>query len=123
MRNFYFLLLLCAGALTSLSAQNGIIGTGFSTGWNVPADNTSFTESAGGSRILITPANGTGNQYFRLVRNAGDDEFYQNGQFGPVGCSGDTDLSAASGAINETNGCGDFAFLINVAADEATDNQ
>lgn len=120
MQKYYFLLLLIAGVTLPLSAQNGIVGTGFSTGWNVPADNTSFSESAGGSRILITTANGTGNQFFRLVRNAGDDEFYQNGQFGPIGCTADTDVSSTEGAVNATEGCGFTAFFINV--DDATDN-
>lgn len=120
MQKLYFLALLLIGAATSLSAQNGIVGTGFSTGWNVPADNTDFMASAGDSRILTTTANGMGDQFFRLVRNAGDDEFYQNGQFGPVGCTADANVSATEGAVNATAGCGDVAFFINV--DDATDN-
>jgi hypothetical protein len=120
MQKLYFILALLFSATTFLVAQNGLVGTGFSSGWNVPADNNSFSASSGTSRILITPANGTGNQFFRLVRNAGADEAYQNGQFGPIGCTTDTDVSPTEGAVNATEGCGVTAFFINV--DDGTDN-
>ncbi|MEM6771033.1 MAG: T9SS type A sorting domain-containing protein [Bacteroidota bacterium] len=120
MQKFYALVLLFLGGPLTLCAQNGLVGTGFSTGWTVPNDNVSFSASAGTSRILITQANGSGNQFFRLVRNAGDSEFYQNGQFGPIGCTTDTDVTPTEGAVNTTEGCGFTAFFIDVT--DETDN-
>jgi len=64
-----------------ISAQNGIIGSGFTNGWGI-GDIVSFDAGTGTSRIKILNPKGTGNQYFRLVRNWSGDLT----QFGPFGC-------------------------------------
>jgi hypothetical protein len=63
------------------TAQNGIIGSGFTNGWT-NADIIGFDASAGTSRIKILQPRGTGNQYFRMVRNWSGDLT----QYGPAGC-------------------------------------
>jgi len=50
-------------------SQNGLIGSGF--GANDWSTISSFSSSAGSSRIYTDNANGTGNQYFRTVINYG----------------------------------------------------
>ena len=62
-RFFYTFLILLS--LSSLNAQNGLIGAGFGTNNWTTVDN--FGTSAGNSMIFTTRANGTGNQYFRTV--------------------------------------------------------
>lgn len=49
----------------NLHSQNGIIGSGFGT--NDWSTTDCWSSSAGNSRIFTSTANGTGNQYFRLV--------------------------------------------------------
>lgn len=57
---------------TLLFAQNAIVGTGFSSGWDNGScnDNSNFkylgSSGFGGTYILTTAASGTGNRYFRL---------------------------------------------------------
>ncbi|MTB49733.1 T9SS type A sorting domain-containing protein [Lewinella sp. W8] len=110
--NWLFLCLLVMGG--NVVAQNGIIGTGFANGWTVPTDGLSFSPSFGSSNIFIGQPNGTGLQYFRLWRNAGDTEFYQNGQFGPQGCAADLDRTANEGENYVMTGCGTVAFSVDV---------
>ena len=52
----------------SLHAQPGIIGDGFSTGWNNPSDIIYLTPSFGESYIAILKPKAVGDQYFRWVR-------------------------------------------------------
>lgn len=116
MRRLLFCSLIIVFTIGFLAAQNGIIGTGFSTGWTNPADVTGFSPSAGNSRILTTNANGTGNQFFRMVRFFNAD----NSEFGPFGCT-DTDWSTGEGfSYDNMPVCGSGAFFIN--ASSTTDN-
>ena len=95
-------------------AQNAIVGTGFTNGWNVPGDFVYFNSSAGSSRIAILNPKGTGNQFFRLARGWSGD----NTQFGPFNCI-DTDWTNP-GVIYGTSVCGSGAFSINCP--NTTDN-
>jgi hypothetical protein len=52
---------------TKSQAQNGVIGSAFTDGWNNPTNIIGFENGAGNSRILITHPRGTGLQYFRLA--------------------------------------------------------
>ncbi len=104
----FLLILLLAGG--QIQAQNGIIGSGFSTGWTNPTNITYFSAGSGTSRILIKQANGTGNQYFRLVRGwAGN-----NTEYGPSGCV-DTQLTPNNEYLNAPS-CGSGAFYFNVSS-------
>ena len=51
--------------ITSIHAQNGIIGAGFGT--NNWSTTDCFSDGVSGTRMITLTANGTGNQYFRLV--------------------------------------------------------
>ena len=93
-------------------AQNGIIGSGF--GSNDWTTTDTFTAGAGNSRIFSATPNGTGNQYFRLVRNWGGNFT----QFGPFGCV-DTDWTNP-GVVYGMSDCGSGAFYINCP--NTTDN-
>jgi hypothetical protein len=64
-----------------VSGQNGIIGAGFTNGWGT-GDIIGFDAGQGSSRIKILNPKGTGDQYFRLVRNWSSDLT----QFGPASC-------------------------------------
>lgn len=77
-RTCFFVSLLGFFICLSANGQNGIIGNGFGTNdWSTV---NCFSDGAGGSRIFITTANGTGNQFFRLVTCwAGN-----NNQWGPI---------------------------------------
>lgn len=114
MQRFYFLLLLLAGGSLSVSAQDGILGTGFANGWGAPGtDGIAFQPSIETSRILITQPNGTGLQYFRLLSGATSGAT----QFAPFGCI-DADWSAGEGfSYNNMPACGSGAFFIDVADD------
>lgn len=68
-----FVLAILIFANGTVSSQNAIVGTGFSTGWgglSCPTGNSNFTylgsSGFGSSYILTTTANGTGNQYWRF---------------------------------------------------------
>ena len=65
-----FIVLIFSSFSTGLFAQNAIIGSGFTNGWNSNCTHSTnfeyFSSSAGGSYISIQNPNGTGNQYFRL---------------------------------------------------------
>ena len=54
-------------------SQNGIVGSGFTSGWGSAGNNANnyedFSASAGNSYIFTDNPNGTGNQYFRLGVN------------------------------------------------------
>ena len=95
-------------------AQNAIVGSGFTNGWNIPTDMVYFNSSAGSSRIAILNPRGTSNQFFRLVRGWSGN----NTQFGPFGCV-DTDWTNP-GVIYGTSVCGNGAFYINCP--NTTDN-
>ncbi|MFM2315696.1 MAG: hypothetical protein RLZZ155_28, partial [Bacteroidota bacterium] len=88
-------------------SQNGIIGSGFTTGWGI-GDIVSFDAGTGTSRIKILNPKGTGNQYFRLVRNWSGDLT----QFGPFGCV-DTDWTFPSLIYGATTCNTAGAFYIN----------
>ncbi|MEL6636976.1 MAG: T9SS type A sorting domain-containing protein [Bacteroidota bacterium] len=96
--------------------QNGIIGTGFTNGFNNPNDVIGFSASAGNSRIVTLNPNGTGNQFFRFVRFMN----FDNTEFGPFGCV-DTEWTGNEGVtyFNMPN-CGSGAFFINCP--NTTDN-
>lgn len=87
MRLYYWILPFLLLASLGLSAQNGIIGTGFTDGWDI-SNQVSFNDGMGDSRITILNSRQTGNAFFRLVRNWSGDL----NQFGPFGCT-DTDWS------------------------------
>lgn len=94
-------------------AQDGIIGAGFTTGWN-SGDALGFSSSFGTSRIITRNPSNTGNQYFRLMNNGG------SSQYGPFNCV-DTDWS--SGVNNKYENmpiCSGGAFYINCP--NTTDN-
>lgn len=101
-------------------AQNGIIGSGFSSGWANDANVTYFGAGAGSSRIATLNPSGTGNQYFRMVRGWGGN----NSEFSPsASCCGGCDLQITTfnteifaGNTNCTNG----AWYINCP--NTTDN-
>ncbi len=97
-----------------VQAQNAIIGSGFTNGWNIPTDMVYFNSSAGSSRIAILNPRGTSNQFFRLVRGWSGD----NTQFGPYNCV-NTDWTNP-GVIYGTSVCGSGAFSINCP--NTTDN-
>ncbi len=99
-------------AFLIVNGQNGIIGEGFGTNNWSTTDN--FLGGAGSSRIFTTTPNGTGNQYFRLVRNWSDDFT----QFGPYNCI-DTDWTYP-GVVYGMSDCGSGAFFINCP--NTTDN-
>gem|GEM_PF-1823141 len=109
MKKFYLLIVFILSLSCGVSAQNGIIGAGFSTGWANPANITSFLASAGTSRIATRNPSGTGDQFFRLVRNWSGN----NTEFGPFGCT-NTNWSAEAGiSYNNMPTCGSGAFYIN----------
>jgi hypothetical protein len=97
-----------------VNAQNAIIGSGFTNGWNVPGDLVYFTAGAGSSRVATLNPRAAGNQYFRLVRGWSGD----NTQFAPAGCV-DTDWTNP-GVIYGMSACGSGAFFINCP--NTTDN-
>jgi len=92
MKKLLFLVMMMVDPLV-LNAQNGIIGSGFTAGWTTDADNEYFSEAPIGSgRILTDVANGTGNQYFRLLKAWNSDD---NTQYGPLNDT-DTEISFGS---------------------------
>ncbi|MEX1189568.1 MAG: hypothetical protein WED33_09940, partial [Bacteroidia bacterium] len=105
---------------SELNAQNGIIGAGFSSGWSNPGNIGNFVAGAGSSRIYTTNPGGTGNQFFRMVRNWGGN----NSEFSPsASCCGGCDAAVSAfdteifaGNTNCTNG----AWYINCP--NTTDN-
>ncbi len=111
MQKLYLLLALCLSASTALIGQDAIIGQGFANGFNNPGDIVSFGASFGGSRILTSQSNSTGDRFFRLVRGGGD-----NTEFGPAATcpSNDQFITGNTGNVfNGVGGCGK-AFAINV---------
>lgn len=70
---------------TLLLAQNAIVGSGFSTGWdNAPCGNSlnfKYLDSSGfgGTYILTTAASGTGNRYFRFGINWSSSQYSVSG--------------------------------------------
>lgn len=87
-----FAVLLAAVASNVSVAQNAIIGTGFSTGWNNPGNITyPFSAGAGTSRIATFPGTNAGPRYWRMIRGwTGTGCFDGNNtEYGPVG---NTDL-------------------------------
>jgi len=109
-RNCFLLLFLLL--LTTTFGQNGIIGTGYGT--NDWITTNGFTAGAGSSRIFTAIPNGTGNQYFRLVRNWASDFT----QYGPFGCI-DTDWTNP-GIVYGMSDCESGDFYINCP--NTTDN-
>lgn len=93
-------------------AQNGIIGAGFGTSdW----DNTDcWNDGAGDSRIYTTSANGTGNQYFRLV-TCWDSNW---NQWGPSSTTEDLQISpnSAIGSSEVVENSTDKAYYIDVSS-------
>ncbi|MFW5726003.1 MAG: G8 domain-containing protein, partial [Bacteroidota bacterium] len=113
-----YLFLLLAGfmfsANESLYSQNAILGNGFANGWETgnESDWEFFDQGAGSSRILIRQANGTEDQYFRLIRGWGSGS-YRFTQFQPSSGS-DTQINNFGTTINPLTG-GSDAFFINVS--------
>ncbi|MCB0820900.1 MAG: hypothetical protein KDC13_09775, partial [Bacteroidetes bacterium] len=74
-------------------AQNGIIGSGFSSGWTNPTNIGYFSAGAGSTRIYTANPGGTGNQYFRMVRAWSGN----NSEFSPsASCCGGCDLQVST---------------------------
>ncbi|TDP58856.1 YDG domain-containing protein [Flavobacterium dankookense] len=96
------------------NAQNGIVGAGFTNGWNA-GDVVGFDPSSGTSRIKILQPRGTGNQFFRMVRNWSGNV----NQLGPFGCT-DTDWTNPGVSYNNMPECANGAFFINCP--NTTDN-
>ena len=115
--------------LSDASAQNAIIGSGFSTGWCNPtrspgcgSSNITYPFSAGlgTSRIATFPSNNSGNRYFRLIRgwtgggcfDGNDTEYgpstnsdFQITSFGTVPSTGTTNGNGAW-FVNDNGGTG-----------------
>lgn len=107
--------LLAAVASNVSVAQNAIIGSGFSTGWNNPGNITyPFSAGAGTSRIATFAGTNAGPRYWRMIRGwTGTGCFDGNNtEYGPVG---NTDLQITTfGNIQPmgyTNGNG--AWFVN----------
>ncbi len=120
MKKFLLFILITVAGVGAISAQNAIIGSGFTNGWSNSADLVYFGASAGSTRILSLPARGTGNQYFRLVRGWGGN----NSEMSPsASCSGgqDAEISTFGTVTTVSNAnCGNSAYFIN--APNTTDN-
>ena len=56
----------------TIKAQPGIIGDGFSTGWNNPTDIIQLTPSFGESYMLVLKPKAIGDQYFRWVKGTSE---------------------------------------------------
>ena len=99
-------------SLPDCIAQNGKIGSGFGTNNWLTTDG--FSSSAGTSRIYTSTANGTGNQYFRLVTNWSGNY----NQWGPSSSSSDYQItpgtSVPASEINENYTS--KAYYINVSS-------
>jgi hypothetical protein len=98
--------------------QNGMIGDGFGPGWANPSQIQSFGNSAGGTRIRIANPSGTGNRFFRLVRNWGMSN--PNTEYGPFGCTDVNWTSGVGSTYFNLPVCGSGAFFINCP--NTTDN-
>ncbi len=104
----------------TVQAQNGIIGAGFTDGWNLfgePDNNGDivfFDAGAGTSRIKTLNPRGTDDQFFRLVRGWDGNKT----QFGPFNCV-NTDWTNP-GQSYGMSVCTDGAFFINCP--NTTDN-
>lgn len=61
-----FILVILLVSSNLLLAQNAVVGTGFTSGWNTTSNFEYLAASAGTSFIKTDVANGTGNQYFRM---------------------------------------------------------
>ncbi len=101
-----FTLLLCVLGVTAYG-QNGIIGSGFTPGWNIPGDIVGMSAGAGGSRIVTRNPNGTGNQYFRMVTLWDG----VNTQWGPNAAGPDVLYTAGTSIVPVVNN-GTGAYLI-----------
>jgi hypothetical protein len=101
-------------SFNSTRGQNAIIGDGFANGWdyNNESDWVFFSDGIGNSRILITQANGTGNQYFRLKRGWGTDD-YRKTEFRPLSGT-DTEITLFGNVISPLTGTAG-AFYISVS--------
>ncbi len=109
MQRYVYLLAFGLFTLTA-SAQNGLIGSGFASGWSNPGDILSFSASEPNSRILTVQSPFTGDRYFRLVRNWSGD----NTEFGPFDCN-DFNLTGRRNFDYQNMGtCSNGAFYINV---------
>lgn len=99
----------------AISAQDGMIGTGFANGWNYPADVVSMEPSLGGSYLYTSQAAAVGDNYFRFTRSS------DGNQLGPFNCS-DTEWTGSEGISYDNMWvCNMFgAFYIN--APNTTDN-
>lgn len=116
MRKLLTVLFLVVG--TFVNAQNGMIGDGFTPGWDIfnPAHRVDMIGSAGTSRIVTRTANaGTfpGNRFFRLFTNWDGNLT----QWGPSGS--DLELTSGVPATSIVSGSG-FAFRVNCP--NGTDN-
>jgi hypothetical protein len=99
--------------LNFLNAQNGTIGSGFGT--NDWSTTDCWNGGAGSSRIWITTANGTGNQYFRLV-TCWDGNW---NQWGTSSTTEDYQVSIGvpvEGSTSICQNCATKAYYINVSS-------
>ncbi len=110
--------------VSSIYAQNAIIGSGFTNGWNSPTDQICFDAGAGSSRIKTLNPRGTGWQYFRMARCwSGNNDQFASATLGCVGGADFDIMSSANGTlINTTSGynCTNGSFKINCP--NTTDN-
>jgi hypothetical protein len=107
------LIILSVLFLNFLNAQNGTIGSGFGT--NNWSTTDCWSNGAGGSRIWISTANGTGNQYFRLV-TCWDGNW---DQWGPSSTTEDYEVNIGvpvEGSSNICQNCATKAYYINVSS-------
>lgn len=119
MKHNYLLLLAILLFTTPALAQNGIIGAGFTNGWNTQ-DITCFGDGLDGTRIItLTPqqTDGSGNAFFRMVRCWSGD----NTQYGPFNCTDTNWTNGEESSYDNMPVCNNNgAFFINVP--NLTDN-
>ena len=97
----------------TFAVNGGIIGAGFTSGWNNPSNIQRFTQVGINSGKYTANATGTGNQYFRVI-NSSNGELQAN----PRDCSNDQAITIGT-SLACTTSCGK-AFFIN--ASNTTDN-
>ncbi|MES2387729.1 MAG: hypothetical protein V4543_06985, partial [Bacteroidota bacterium] len=102
--------------ISSANAQNGLIGAGFSSGWSNPSNIANFSAGAGSSRIYVATPSGTGNQYFRMVRNWSGGGAYDS-QYSEYAQGAGSDYAASIGVeTNEGLSNNGFAYYFNVSS-------
>lgn len=114
----FFGVVLCCGMSSVALAQGGLIGDGFTPGWDINngSNRIDMIPSAGSSQITTRQATGTGNRFFRLFRGGGN-----LSQMSPsTNCNNgeDQNLSSSLGNVITVGNqnCGNSAYFINVSS-------